>query len=86
MKPTALTDLEARLQSPEGPALRDALAARTADIEQRLRQRIAAGLPRDQFPAWQAAADAARAAGGILAGLSMPAVPDGPAPSASPLR
>ena len=86
MTPTALTDLEARLQSPEGAALRDALAARAAGIERRLRERIAQGLPRDAFPAWQAAAEAARAAGDILAGLPMPAAADGSPPSAPILR
>ncbi|SAI70011.1 Uncharacterised protein [Bordetella ansorpii] len=65
--PTALTDLEAQLAAPDGATLRDALASRAAALEARLRAAIAAGLPRDQFPAWQAAAEAAAAAQAVLA-------------------
>lgn len=65
--PAALTDLEAQLAAPGGNALRDVLASRAAALQSRLRAAIAAGLPRDQFAAWQAAADAAAAAQAVLA-------------------
>lgn len=63
----ALTSLEARLAAPGGAALRDELTARLQALEQRLRERIAAGLPREDFPAWQAVAEAAQAARQALA-------------------
>lgn len=86
----ALTDLEARLAAPGGAALRDALADRAAALEQALRTRIAAGLPRLDFPAWQAAAEAACAAREVLAAwpatdtTSSPAAPAAALPSTSP--
>lgn len=64
---TALTDLEARLSAPGGAALRDALSARAAHMEAALRARMAAGLPRENFPVWRDIADAAAAASAILA-------------------
>jgi|GEM_PF-811982 hypothetical protein len=65
---TALTELEAKLAASGGAALRDELAARAQALENRLRARLAQGLARDDFPAWQAAADAAAAARQVLAG------------------
>lgn len=64
---TALTDLEVRLAAPGGAAARDELLTRTSALEQRYRTRIALGLPRDEFPLWQAAAQAAAAAHEVLA-------------------
>lgn len=64
--PLSLTDLEEQLARPEGPALRQDLMTRIADLEARLRQDIARGLPREQFLDAQAAADAARAAHEVL--------------------
>jgi hypothetical protein len=72
----ALTDLEDRLAAPGGAALRDELAGRVVALEARLRARIAAGLPREDFPAWQAAAEAAAAAREVLAGWPANADPD----------
>jgi hypothetical protein len=63
----ALTDLETRLSAPGGAGLRDALAARAAGLEHTLRARMAGGLPRADFPHWQAVADAAGAAREVLA-------------------
>ncbi|MBJ7265312.1 MAG: hypothetical protein JHC61_17105 [Burkholderiaceae bacterium] len=60
------TDLEQRLAAPGGIAVRDDLLARTRQLEQRLRGRIAQGLSREEFPVWQAAADAAHAAHEVL--------------------
>lgn len=82
MSQPALTDLEARLAAPDGPAVRDALQARASALESRLRAAIAAGLPRHEFPAWQAAADAAAAARQVLA--SPPPAQGGTTRSASP--
>lgn len=62
-----LTDLETRLASPGGAALRDELAARAQRLEHSLRAHIAAGLPRPEFALWQAAAEAAAAAHEVLA-------------------
>jgi len=75
-----LTDLEQRLSAPGGAAVRDELLASTRQLEQRLRERIAQGLSRDEFPIWQAAADAARAAHEVLATWSMA---DASAPAAA---
>ena len=57
---TLLTDLEQRLAAPGGGAVREEWMAQTSRLEQRLRGRIAQGLSRDEFPVWQAAADAAQ--------------------------
>jgi len=64
---TALTDLEIQLTAPGGAALRDTLASRAVALEHQLRARIASGLPREDFPVWQAAAEAAAAAREVLA-------------------
>ncbi len=64
---TALTDLEVRLAAPGGAAARDELLARMSALEQQYRTRIAQGLPRDEFPLWQAAAASAAAAREVLA-------------------
>ncbi|MCZ4329469.1 hypothetical protein, partial [Castellaniella denitrificans] len=75
---TALTDLEARLAAPGGAALRDALSARAAHMEAALRARMAAGLPRENFPVWRDIADAPGGAGGGGGGGARP--PRGPPP------
>lgn len=67
MNAPSFTDLSARLAQPQGAALRDELAARVQALELRLRTHIAAGLPRDEFQAWQAAVEAAVAAREVLA-------------------
>lgn len=61
-----MTELEERLATPEGPALREALLARTAALEQRLRAQLAAPLPRAEHADLAACADAARAAHATL--------------------
>jgi hypothetical protein len=73
--PLSLTDLEEQLAGPEGPALREELMSRIAQLEGRLRQDIARGLPREQFLDAQAAADAARAAHEVLAARAIGAAP-----------
>jgi len=82
----ALTDLETRLAAPGGSALRDALAARAAGLENTLRARLADGLPRTDFPTWQAVADAAAAAQSILAAwpANDAAAPDTPPATPNP--
>ena len=57
-----LTELEEQLASPEGPALRADLLERLADLELRLRRRLAGLLPRVEFEQLAAAAEAARVA------------------------
>lgn len=57
-----LTELEERLNGPDGVAVRDEVATRLAEMEQRLRGQIAAGMPRNEFPDCQAALDAVVAA------------------------
>ncbi|WP_187394989.1 EscE/YscE/SsaE family type III secretion system needle protein co-chaperone [Pigmentiphaga aceris] len=64
--PLSLTDLEQQLAGPDGPALRQDLLARLAQLETNLRQAIARGLSREKFLDAQAAADAARAAYEVL--------------------
>lgn len=81
MPAITLTDLEATLAGPDGQATRRALAAQLADIETRLAQRIAAGLPRDAFADWQAATDAVRAAQEVLDAGATVAPAASPAPS-----
>lgn len=65
---TLLTDLEQKLSAPGGGALRDDLLTQTDRLEQQLRTRIAQGLPRDEFMAWQAVFEAVRVAHDILSG------------------
>ena len=77
---TLLTDLEQRLAAPGGAAVREELMAQASQLERRLRERIAQGLSRDEFPVWQAGAEAARAAHDVLntwpmADASPPAAP-----------
>lgn len=85
MTAPALTDLETRLAAPGGSILRDALCARAARLEATLRTRLADGLPREDFPAWQAIADAAAAAQAVLtawpANESAPADPPASQPN-----
>ncbi|MHA3904763.1 hypothetical protein ACTPOE_14690 [Castellaniella sp. WN] len=80
----SLTNLETRLAAPGGAALRNALAERAARLEQSLRARMAGGLPRQDFSAWQAAAEAAAAAREILA--SWPANDTAPPAPREPAR
>jgi hypothetical protein len=61
-----MTDLEARLAAPGGDALRDQLQARLETVEADLRRRIAASVPRAEFAALAACADAAEAAQEVL--------------------
>jgi len=77
--PLSLTDLEEQLAGPDGPALREELMSRIAQLEGRLRQDIARGLPRERFLDAQAAADAARAAHEVLGARAV-----GKAPPTSP--
>lgn len=72
MNATALTDLEQRLAAPDGPAVRDALILQAKALQARLQARMAAGLSRTDFPAWQAAANAAAAAQEVLAAYPLP--------------
>jgi len=62
----ALTDLETRLAQPGGAALRDSLLQQAAELEARLHARLAAGLSRDEYAPYRAAAEAARAAQEVL--------------------
>lgn len=64
---TTLTDLETRLACPGGDSLRDSLLARARGLERSARASMVSGLPRQDFPLWQAAADAAAAAQETLA-------------------
>ena len=73
MTAPTLTDLETRLAAPDGSALRDALLARAARLDTTLRTRLADGLPRADFPDWQAAADAVAAAQAVLSAWPVPA-------------
>ncbi|MEI2417088.1 hypothetical protein V8Z80_13010 [Orrella sp. JC864] len=77
MTSIALTDLQERLAGPQGPAERTVLLERLQALETRLRQRMAAGLPRAEYPDWAAAADAAAAAREFLSGY--PVATAGPA-------
>lgn len=88
-----LTALEERLASPRGSAERDALQARLAEAEQRLRLQMAASLPRDEFATAEAVAHALRCAQEVLAAwpvspLAPPGMPDlqsfSPPPRSSP--
>ena len=81
----AMTDLEAQLAAPGGAALRDELVARLQALEQRLRARVATGLPRGSFPGWQVAAEAAAAARETLARWRVETNdPAAPPPAAGP--
>lgn len=61
-----VTELETRLADPGGAVLKVSLLEHARDLEQSWRARMAAGLPRDAFAQWQAAAEAAAAAAEIL--------------------
>lgn len=63
----AMTELEQRLASPDGVAVRDDLARQLAALEERLRARLAASLPPAQYADAAALAEAARAAQEVLA-------------------
>ncbi len=62
-----MTDLEEALNSPDGPAIRDALMARFDDLIAQASNEIAAGLAPDQFAGTQALATALAAARQVLA-------------------
>ena len=61
-----LSALEARLAAPGGGAARQDCLLHLARIEQRLRERITAGLPRAAYADCQAAIDALDAAAEVL--------------------
>jgi hypothetical protein len=61
-----MTDLEERLAGAGGVELREALMARAAGLEARLRAQLAASVPRSEYADLAACADAARAAHDIL--------------------
>lgn len=62
-----ITRLEERLASTDAPDLREALSSSLAAIEHRLRTRIAARLPPNEFAQAEALADATAAAQEVLA-------------------
>lgn len=86
MNPPTLTDLESRLASPDGEAVRDELAARLEALAGRLRSDVAKGLSRDDYSVWTAAVDAVRAAQEVLGRHPVAArhVPSSPAPAPFP--
>ena len=61
-----MTELEGRLESPEGGALSEELLVKLGCIAERLRLQISRGLPRSEFDDWQAAADAVAVARDVL--------------------
>ncbi len=76
---TNVTELETRLAGPGGADLKDTLLEHAGRLERSWRARMAAGLPREAFAQWQAAADAAAAACEILQDW-----PANPAPAQAP--
>lgn len=80
---TSLTELETRLASPGGATAKNTLLENARRLEQSWRARMAAGLPREAFAQWQAAADAAAAAGEILQDWPANPLPEQP-PSTPP--
>ena len=72
----ALTELEVRLASPGGSALRDTLLSQLGELETRLRVRLHDGVGRDTYPVWRDALAAATAARQVL--LQRPTGPDNP--------
>lgn len=61
-----LTELEERLAAPGGEALRTQLLAQLAATHARLTQRLAGMVPRAEFPALNASAEALHAAQQVL--------------------
>lgn len=61
-----LTELEERLAAADGAALRTELAARLTQTGLRLKHRLAAPLPRDEFAAVNACLQATQAAQTVL--------------------
>lgn len=62
MNPPTLTELESRLASPDGEAVRDELAAGLGALASRLRADVAKGLSREDYGVWAAAIEAVSAA------------------------
>jgi hypothetical protein len=64
MKTTSetLIELEERLAGPDGQAVRQQLQSDLAELELRLASRLAAMVPRNEFPALTASLEACRAA------------------------
>lgn len=87
MPPPALTDLESRLASPEGEAVRGELAARLDALACRLRADVAGGLSRDDYGIWTAAIDAVLAAQEVLGRhpAASPSTQNSPAPAPFPI-
>jgi len=79
-----MTELEARLAAPDGPALRQELLQRLEALDWRLREQLRASVSREAFAGYEAAAAAAQAAQQVL--RDWPVAEDGtPAPQFSPL-
>ncbi len=77
-----MTDLEARLAQADGAAVRDGLLQRLEQLERRLRQQLAASVPRNDYARVAAAAEAAQAAQAVL--RDWPVGTDAPRPTPSP--
>ena len=65
--PLALTELEERLAAPGGQQVQEALLQRLDALAWRLRQELAASVPRADYPNHAAAIDAVQAAREVLA-------------------
>jgi hypothetical protein len=66
MEPMHMTELEERLAAAGGAALRDELLTRLDSLEWRLRERLAASLPRAEYGRTAESAEAVRAARDVL--------------------
>lgn len=76
MKPmTTLTELEQRLSAPDGEAVRQALLAQLSELHARLRQQLAASVPRADYENLAAQAQAAQAAREVLQAWPLPVSP-----------
>lgn len=68
----AFTALQGALAAADGETVRQAWLARIAALQSRLQSELSRGLPRDSYPDWQAAAEAAQAACEILSHYPVP--------------
>lgn len=66
VSPLAMTDLEQRLAGADGLAQGEAIQHRLSTMEAHLAGRIAGGLPRSEFAAWQHALAAVVAARAVV--------------------